>query len=332
MPAQAAEKPAAEAAAVTLALEGWSCRVEADLPGAAPQLAALFSGFLAPGRPAGEAAISVRRNPRGCPVFRVTAAGRPCGFDDLAAGPDWRRFTVVPAPGRRLVAEARAGTDPVLEVREEDWVLLRPELWPRYLQMAFLWLALRELPVLGVHGAVSAHAGHALVLIGPSGSGKSTLSWALHAAGADYYGDECALFTLPEGCLYVLARELRLRPGGLEALGSPIAEPEWFRTRPDDPKCLVHLPPPARPCPRDRASLLFTDGFGPEPALRPVRPREAVQRLMAHMVYRNPSPLARLEAAAALVDRYPCRLLTLGPPAETAALLLAHAEAGGGAP
>jgi len=39
----------------------------------------------------------------------------------------------------------------------------------------------------------------------------------------------------------------------------------------------------------------------------------------------DPAPLARLEAAADIVSRLPCRALTIGRPEETAALLIARA-------
>jgi hypothetical protein len=326
------EPPAPRPAAVrrTVELAGWRCVVEAALPDAAERLAEIFGAYGEAGFEAAsgtaDAEIAVRPDAAGFPRFRLTGRGRAYCSSELTAGPDWKRFVPVPHPSRRLFAELRAGEAPVLEELPGELLLLRPELWPRYVQLGLLWLLLRERPVVGLHAAVSAVAGHALVLVGNSGTGKSTLSWALGRRGADYFGDECAFFTLPDHHLHVLMRELRLRPGGLAALGSPLDAPAWFEVRPNDPKCAAPLPPPARPCPRDRVSFFFMDGFAPAAALRPIRGRDAVQRLMAGMVYREPSVMERLEVAAALADRYPCWSLAAGPPAETAALLAAYAR------
>ena len=54
--------------------------------------------------------------------------------------------------------------------------------------------------------------GETVAIIGHNGSGKSTLSWALHRAGADYFGDEWTYFTLPSYELHVWERAPSLRP------------------------------------------------------------------------------------------------------------------------
>lgn len=302
---------------------GCRFRLSADTPEGQDRLDAVFGYYRAVGGPEAKAGIEVSLAD-GAPRLRLTSGGRALDLEALISGPDWRRFVPLPHPTRRLFGERHWGEEPILEALPDGLAVLRRELWPRYAQLAFIWLVLRERPVMGLHAAVSALEGQAVALVGPSGCGKSTLSWALHSLGAQFFGDECAFFTLPEYEMHVLRRQLCLRPGGMEALGSPLASPSWHEIKPGDPKCAVTLPEPETSCPRDRVILLFVDGFSERPEMEPMKGSEAVQRVIGGMLSRDPSLLGRLDLAAGLVDRYPCFRLKIGPPAETAALVLSH--------
>lgn len=302
-------------------LAGWSCRLTADCAAGREALAACFAAMAGPPSPPARSEIQVRVARPGAPRFRVLADAVPCPLGELARAPEWKSLTPVPHPHRRLYADRALGEEPVLEALGDETAVLRAELWPLYVFLSAVWLMLRQAPVVSLHAAVAAAHGCAIVLVGPSGSGKSTLALALHRRGADCFGDEWAFFRLPEGRLHTLPRDLRLRPGGLAALGMPCDVP-WREVRPGDPKCVVPLRRPRRPCPADRVALFLLDPLAARPAIHPLSGGEAVRRLVRVMGSGDPSVGGRLEAAAILVNRYPCRALAPGDPDETAALIL----------
>lgn len=267
----------------------------------------------------------------GAPRLRVVHDGVVCQAAELIEAMQGR-FLLLPDPSRRVYQDNWIGTGPTLEACDEDLTVLLPELWPWYVQSLFFSLMHRESAIISLHSATLAFEGRALVFIGPSKSGKSTLSWALHQQGADYFGDELTLFTRPDYHLHSWRRMLRLRPGGVQELGSPFDSPVWTELKPSDPKYAVDLDDPRDPCPQNKAIFIFMDGFSDQPVLRPIRESIAAKRLMTEIGYSSPSPeghpkwgaIARLEIAADLVDRYPCYSLSVGKPAVTAALLLNH--------
>lgn len=310
----------------TTAFAGWRCGLAANTEEGLRLLERLFGRYRCEGGTAPLSDIEVWLEAGSAPRLRLLRGGRPCDFRELLAGPEWRRFAPVPHSGGALYSDALFGSAPVIEARGGAFHVLQPERWPLYAQLAFVWLLLQEAPVVNLHAAVSALEDRALVLLGPSGAGKSTLSWALHQQGADYYGDEWTFFTLPEYRQHVWRRSLFLRPGALEALDAPPESPIWQEAKPGDPKCALAMPEPLRPCPPDRALFLFLDGFAETPCLAPMPGGEAARRLLCSMGYGDPSLMARLEVAAGLVNHAPCWSLTQGKPAETAALLHAHAR------
>ena len=188
-------------------------------------------------------------------------------------------------------------------------------------------LLLRETRCFSLRAAVTAVDGLALVLMGRR-IGKSTLAWALHAQGADCFGDEAAFFTVPDHQLHVMPRDLSLRPDGLRRLPSPPAAHSWFDARPGDPKAAVALP---------AALAGMPPGAGRAPLPRGVRRRAVAP---PHRRRRSGAPRAALHEptaetrpwasdfifAADLVTRYDCWSLVVGPPEPTAALLLAAAR------
>jgi len=302
----------------------WSCRITSDSPAGEQRLTRLFSRYATQRQPSAGSGVTVCFEREGGPWIRVTRAGRAVDLEEITMGPEWSRLLPLADPARRLFSDEHLGGAPVLEAAAGEFRVLQHGHWPMYAVLAFLWLMLQERSIVGLHAAVSAVDGEALVLVGASGSGKSTLSWALHEQGADYFGDELAFFTLPEHHLSVLPRDLCLRPGGLGLLDTAPEPASWWETRPGDPKCGMSLPAPPAPCPRDRASFLFMNGFAERPQLRPLGGGDAVRRLLRGICYRDPSLIARLEVAAGLSDRYPCWSLDVGAPRETAAFLIDH--------
>nr|UXE44308.1 hypothetical protein Hi04_10k_c1889_00029 [uncultured bacterium] len=304
-------------------LAGWNCWLTADTPAGRDMLQRTFRSCQSdqPARVSSGICVSVRTP--GPPRLRLISGGRGFTLDQLMRGPEWKRFARLPHPSRNLFVDTILGGEPALEITGGELLVLQPDRWPIYAQMGFLGLLLHECPCVSLHAAVLASNGTALVLIGSSGCGKSTLSWALHERGADYFGDEVAVFTVPQYELYVLSRELYLRPDGLCRLESPPGG-DWHEMKPGDPKCVVTPPPPRAPCPRDRAVLFFMDGFSDEPELNPLGGGAAARRILRSMGCRDESIGARLELAAGLVDRYPCWSLIAGPPEVTATAVLAH--------
>lgn len=269
--------------------------------------------------------ISIFAADRQFPALQAASRNRICDLSDMLIGPEKvKRFISVGSPARKRFADTVFGEDAVLEIINGELVVLKPELLLLYAQLAFLWLLQSDFSLISVHGALLAVEERATVLVAPSGSGKSTLAYALAQQGAAYHGDEWAIFRQPGYEIYPWPRPLCLRPGGHEALGAPLESPDWCRIKPDDPKCKISLPEPAQPCPRDKASFFFLDGFTDAPKLSAMPGGEATRRLLQGMSCAEQSIGGRLEIAADLVNRYPSYRLAVGPPHETAALVMAH--------
>lgn len=317
--------PGAAPPPLIVGLAGWRCRLMVDTWDGYEQMARLHAGDAATD---GEAAstLDVLFKDGPVPRLRWSRNGRPSDFAPLFAGPEGKRFLPVADPERRLYADTVLGEGAALELHGGELRLLRPEALPMYVSHALTWLMLREHPLVGLHAAVCAAGQVALVVIGSSGCGKSTLSYALARQGADYFSDESAFLDRRDCRLHVQPQRVSLRPGGVAALTARPDDPRWYESKPDDPKCAPTLPAPQAACPSVRSVLLFVDGFGDTPRLAPIQGGDAARRLAFVMGCGDPLPLARLEAAADIVSRLPCRALTIGRPEETASLLIAHAQ------
>ena len=301
-------------------MAGWSCRLVLDSSlGVRPSHpTALPEEMWAPGS---EIRVSLED---GVPEIGWTCASEPKDLSAFLHSPEGCRFTPFTASSSHLYADSVFAGASSLELRDGVLRVLAPERWPLYLELTLTWLMLRESSLVSLHAAVCAHGDTALVLLGPSKCGKSTLASALAAQGADFFNDERAFIDRRDGRLFVRARGLALRPGGRSLLESPPTG-HWYQAKPDDPKYAVSLPRPTRPCPQESVLLFFLDGFGP-PALQPIPGGEAALRLARGMGHGDPAPSARLEAAAEIVTRHPCRRLIVGPPDVTARILLSFAE------
>jgi hypothetical protein len=309
-----------------IGLGGCACRLSADTSAGSEALAHWFGRYRLPETAATDLEIHLALRDPERPRITIRDADRTYDFSDLASGPEWKRFVPVPHPGRRLLADTLLGPEPVLELAAPATLVLKPTLWPLYVSIAWQWLLLQKRSLCCVHAAISAAGGQAIALLGTSGSGKSTLSHALQAAGADYFGDDGAYFSLPEHRLHPLPRELCLRPGGLAALGTATGAGSWHELKRGDPKYVVRLQPPNRPCPDNRVILFFLAGFADRPQLQPISGGEATRLLFSQMAYASTSITARLQVASGLANRYSCRRLVVGPPRPTAELLLRSLE------
>ncbi len=309
-----------------IGLAGWRARLHADTEDGFAQIRAQWAEWEIPDTGLPMTTLSVLLAGDAAPRLHVTRDGMPLDFSPMFDGPGGKSFAPVSDPSRHLYTDVAIGDDaPALEVCHGDLVILRPDFWLSYLLYSLNWLMMDEAPMVGLHAAVCAVDGVALVILGPSGCGKSTLCWALAQQGADYFTDECAFVDLTDHHLHVRTHCAGLRPGGIAALEDPPEVTGWRRIKPDDPKLITEFPLPSAPCPQTYA-LLFVQGFGDTPGLAPIRGGEAARRMTRLMAAGDPSPLARLEVASDLVSHAPCRALTIGRPRETAEMLIAFAR------
>jgi hypothetical protein len=313
--------------ALHIGLGGWGCWLTADTSAGRAALAHWFGRYQLADFPNPQCEIRLSLRVPERPTITLRDGPRFFDFSDVAAGPEWRRFTPVSDARRQLLADQMMGPRPMLELHGDFTTLLQPTLWPLYVSVAWQWLMLRDRSLCCVHAAITAYRERALALIGPSGAGKSTLSRALQTAGADYYGDDGAYFSVPDYRLYPLPRDLCLRPGGLKALGAQSDEGTWYELKQGDPKYLLRTETAGHPCPSAPVTLIFLDGFTERPELRPMAGGEAARRLFSQMAYGASTLTERLKLAGDLADRYPCYRLAVGVPRETAELLLHGPEA-----
>ena len=323
------ERVAAGTGRLYVEFAGWRGWLEADSLEARARLLQMVRPYCTPPHPEARSGISVSLERAEVPVIRLVCQDRPCDLDEILAAPEWKNVERLPDSRRRLYADRLLGPAPALEAVGDEIRVLRPDGWPTYTVLWLMWLVTRERPVACLHAAVSSVEEQSLVLVGRSGAGKSTLSWALHTQGAVYHGDEWAFFTFPDSRLQVFQTpHLRLRPGGVEVLTHRPDNGRWYEMKPGDRKCAVPLEAPVEPCPAERVAFYFLDGFAEKPERQPMRPGEAVPRLLRGLSCGNPSIPARLEMAVTLAERHPCWRLVSGRPEETAALLIQHAREG----
>jgi hypothetical protein len=313
--------PAAEGTGVVAGIAGWACRISADTPQGERYLLNAFGDHRPTGRPAVVSEILLQSS-QPEPVLTVLRGAEALDVGQLLSGPDWKRFQPVTWDGRPCFTDEVFGPEPAFELTQSGVRVVRRERTGVYLQAVYGALMIDELAPVLLHAATVAAGGSTLLLIGDSKAGKSTLCWALQSIGAEYFSDESAVFTPPGFELYVTPRPLCLRPGALSCLGGPEPAGQWYEAIPGDPKLEVFVPPSDRECPRERVQLLFVDGFAEKPALTEMPGGEAARRVLRSMRCRPHGIIERLELAADLVSRYPCRRLKIGSPHETADLLL----------
>ncbi|HEX5322243.1 MAG TPA: hypothetical protein VFW40_00555 [Capsulimonadaceae bacterium] len=308
-------------------LGGVNAWLAADTDEASTQIAGWFATFEHNPDTTPSSGVFVRLDDGPQPHLTLIHEGEVIDPFRMFEGPEWKRFEMIDNANRRLLIDTTLGREPALEVRKDELIVMRRDHWPLYLHLAHGWLLMQSRRLVGLHTAVAAVNGRALLLVGASGAGKSTLSLALMEKGADCFGDEWAFFRLSDHSLWPWPRPLHLRPGGIDALGYTPEISEWYETRPGDPKAAIALPEPSRPCPHDKAVFVFLDGFADTPAFSEIGGAEAARRLLQGILFADPGAFERLSVAADLVSAYPCTVLKSGTPAETARQLIAFAGA-----
>ena len=287
------------------------------------KLARRLARSRAPGPVSTDYGVDVRLDGELHPRIRATAHGAPRDLTPMMEAPEWRRFArPFGDRSRRLYAPSWDLERPIVEAREDEFLVLDDRHWSLYASLAFTWHLLREHPVMLVHGACLSHAGRAFVLIGRATTGKSTLAWAMHQEGADYFGDERVYFTLPDRRLHAQTRDLQLRTKGIELLRRAAPNGDLPEPETDGSKSVAATRAPEKPCPNDVVNLLFMDGFAEQPLLSRMDTGDAAVRLVSVLSYGDPSLDARLDAAAGLLDGQTCWRLAAGDPAQTARLVL----------
>ena len=308
-------------------LGGVSAWLAADTDEASRQIAEWFSAFTGNQPTPPTSGVFARVDDGPCPYLTIILESKIIDPSLMFQGPEWKRFQRLDNPNKHLYADTSLGKEPMLEIRDEELIVLQPEHWPLYLFLSHAWLLLQSRQLLGLHAATVAIGGHALILAGASGAGKSTLSLALTRSGGECHGDEWAFFRLPDLHVFPWPGQPHVRPGGMAALGASRFRGSWFESRPGDPKCEVELPKPTHPCPPDKVALLFLNGFANKPSISSIGGAEASRRLLQGILFADPEAFARLEVAAEIVNKYPCALLTIGKPADTARMLIQYAGA-----
>src|SRR2546423_11004165 len=231
----------ASARAFDIELAGQICRVSTKTPELAARLRQILRPYLRDSAAKPGKRISASLGEDGSVRIAACMGGLRCDLRQILAGPEWKHFTSVHHPTRILCATSIFGPEPAVEFLDGDLIALDGKRGSLYFILVLSWLLLQGGQLMNLHAAVTAIDGCAIVLVGASGSGKSTLAWALHQAGADYFGDEWAFFTLPDYALHVWDRAPALRPGGFAALGSPFGSPAWYESKPGDSKCIARV-------------------------------------------------------------------------------------------
>jgi len=298
-------------------IAGWRSVVEADSAETRRRVARDLEARDALRLPADGPRLGVSVPPGRLPRLRLVKGGAPAELWQALLGS-------ADESNARLYTDSRFSAEPMLEFTGDEVVVLQPRFWPIYLHSALLGLMSRQTSNVGLHAGVVGLEDGALLLAGRSGAGKSTTLWAMHLQGADVYSDELAIFRLPDYELHAWRTGVGLRPEGLRLNGEQPAFKPWQEWKPGDPKYRPALRSPRRPCPPAAGRLVFLEGFGERPVLRPMAGGEATGRTIEVLQCGDPNLPLRLDRAAEIVSRIPCYGLICGAPAATADLLLHH--------
>lgn len=184
--------------------------------------------------------------------------------------------------GREIIVEPAVG----VEQRVLRLFILGPVLGVLLHQRGFLVL----------HASAVAANGFAVSFLGGRGWGKSTVAAAFHARGHAFVADDVTAIDMSPGGFTVLPAfpQLKLWPEGVVSLGEaperlprihPLVEKRARRATQGFSR---------RPCPLKRIYVLAE---GPDPAIEPLRPQEALIELVRHSYGTR---LLKLDGAACL--------------------------------
>jgi hypothetical protein len=180
-----------------------------------------------------------------------------------------------------------------------------------------------------LHGAVVGRAGQAVLVVGGSGAGLTLLAMSIVAQGAWLLADGIVPLDPGDLLLAPFPKAIRLRRAALTLLGIDQAHPALtpFRTRDGavewraDPRAL--LGSRAARVPAGTGAIVFlnpTPRTG-DPHLEPVRPEQALLRLLRHLHQPPADPGAAEQAFTKLCRQAPAYTLRAGQPAATARLV-----------
>lgn len=181
---------------------------------------------------------------------------------------------------------------------------------------------------LALYGALIGTVRGAVLLLGPAGIGKSVL--ALHAAqaGADFLGDESALFGLRSGHVAAIPRRPSLRESALDVLPAEFREGVWASRAIQTERgrlwyALDEAAVGVRPCgaPHALRAICLLNGRSQTFDMRPVAPREALPAVVQR-AYARPRELAQVAAVRKAIAHVPCFGVVLGAPHLSARALL----------
>lgn len=181
------------------------------------------------------------------------------------------------------------------------------------------------------HAAFVAKGGRGALIPGRTGIGKTTLALLLWRAGWTVFADDLSLLDPVSGRFFPLPRPFHLLKETL-ALLRPPASGRALRVGPpdlDEPSAYFHpswLPgaeAAALPKPVGARWVVFprrAGGKGKKPALRPLRPSEAMRRLVPHAFGLQDYGVRGLEILSDLVSRTEPFELRMGSPEDTCRL------------
>lgn len=242
------------------------------------------------------------------------------GFTEIAAPPLGWKVLGIPTP---------QGVEGI-GIAGEHLLARAPTRWQSLAgSLVFSRLIRLQRELLFFHAGSIGIRGRGLLLVGPKGSGKTTLSLALAARGHDFLGDEMAGVRIGPLELVPIRRSLAVRDGvrardvelALERVEAPYeAFPDGTqRRRAYAAELFPGTGPPATPL----TDIVFLQGFGPQPRLRPAPAgREqlgGMTPLGASMWGTN--PMRRARDLLSIISRARCWTLEAGAPEETATLL-----------
>jgi len=181
--------------------------------------------------------------------------------------------------------------------------------------------------LLSFHAAAVHCDGVAAAIVGDSTAGKTTTTIACARRGLSPYSDERLL--LRDRTVLPFMRAFNVRPGGRALLIRDDAHDDFARAMAQQPEeadwtdvSLFEIIQGLRkPEPAELSAIFLLQGHGERASVRPLDPRRATPALMASVDCAAQSMLERAARAMGLLRSTAVFALTLGTPAESAALI-----------
>ena len=193
----------------------------------------------------------------------------------------------------------------------------------------FALCAAAQAGTMAFYGVLAATARGGILLLGPTAIGKTILALHMAQVGANFLGDETAIFALSTGEIAALPRRPSLRESALDWLPAALrdrvaAAPGvfqmergrfWYGLNEE----ILGIAPSPRPLPLH--AVCIVSGRAETAGIRPVPLAQALP-MIVQRAYARPSELAQLAALRRALRRVVCYDVTLGSPAQSADALL----------